>query len=113
MATTERMGKETPSLRWAMTTAEADRENPKWSEPRRISNGVMMNKPVVRKDGVWLLSVGYWRDNTNVPNIKFNEKEIAPYTNAGLAHDLGELSRVHDAGRQDDRGGKRRGRGRG
>ncbi|MDP6722622.1 MAG: sialidase family protein, partial [Pirellulaceae bacterium] len=69
---------------WAMTTTEADRENPKWSEPRRISNGVMMNKPVVLKNGVWLLPVGYWRDNTNVPNIKFNEKEIAPYTNAGL-----------------------------
>jgi hypothetical protein len=75
---------------WSMTTAEADQENPKWSEPRRISNGVMLNKPTVLKNGVWLLPVGYWRDNTSVPNITFDEKEIAPYTNAGLAHDLGE-----------------------
>ena len=75
---------------WSMTTAEADLENPKWSEPRRISNGVMLNKPTVLKNGTWLLPVGYWRDSTNVPNITFDEKEIAPYTNAGLAHDLGE-----------------------
>jgi len=75
---------------WAMTTTEADLENPKWSEPRRISNGVMLNKPTVLKNGTWLLPVGYWRDSTSVPNITFDEKEISPYTNAGLAHDLGE-----------------------
>jgi hypothetical protein len=75
---------------WAMTTTEADLKNPKWSEPRRISNGVMLNKPTVLKSGTWLLPVGYWRDSTSVPNITFDEKEIAPYTNAGLAHDLGE-----------------------
>ena len=75
---------------WAMTTAEADLENPNWSAPRRISNGVMLNKPTVLKNGTWLLPVGYWRDSTSVPNITFDEKEIAPYTNAGLAHDLGE-----------------------
>ena len=75
---------------WAMMTGEADLENPKWSAPRRISNGVMLNKPTVLNNGTWLLPVGYWRDSTNVPNITFDEKEIAPYTNAGLAHDLGE-----------------------
>ncbi len=75
---------------WAMTTQEPGRERPSWSQPRRISNGVMLNKPTVLKSGVWLLPVGYWLDNTNVPNITFDEKKIAPYTNAGLAHDLGD-----------------------
>ena len=75
---------------WSMTTADAGLENPTWWAPRRISNGVMLNKPTVLKNGTWLLPVGYWRDNTNVPIITFDEKEIAPYTNAGLAHDLGE-----------------------
>lgn len=74
---------------WAMTTQQAGLETPMWSEPRRISNGVMLNKPTALKNGTWLLPVGYWRDNTNVPNITFDEGEIAPYTNAGLAHDLG------------------------
>ncbi len=75
---------------WAMTAHRPDLESPAWTEPRRVSNGVMLNKPTVLKNGTWLLPVGYWRDNTNVPNITFDEKEIAPYTNAGLAHDLGE-----------------------
>lgn len=75
---------------WTMTTDQPDVDEPAWSAPRRISNGVMLNKPTVLKNGTWLLPVGYWRDSTNVPNITFDEKEIAPYTNAGLAHDLGE-----------------------
>ena len=75
---------------WAVTTNKPDAENPDWTEPRRISNGVMLNKPTVLRNGTWLLPVGYWRDSTNVPNITFDEKVIAPYTNAGLAHDLGD-----------------------
>lgn len=75
---------------WAATTDEPDAASPGWTAPRRISNGVMLNKPTVLKNGAWLLPVGYWRDSTNVPNVTFDEREIAPYTNAGLSHDLGE-----------------------
>ena len=75
---------------WCMVTDNADTETPNWSAPRRIANGVMLNKPTVLKGGDWLLPVGLWRDNTNVPNIKFDPEELAPYTNEMLAHDLGE-----------------------
>jgi len=75
---------------WAMTTLDADTETPKWSEPRRIANGVMLNRPTVLKNGDWLLPIGLWRDNTNVPNVTFDPTAIAPYTNALLSHDLGE-----------------------
>jgi len=75
---------------WAMVTDRPEQENPPWSAPRRIANGVMLNKPTVLRNGTWLLPVGLWRDNTNVPNISFDENEIAPYTNATLARDLGE-----------------------
>ncbi len=75
---------------WAMTTQEADSETPTWSEPRRIANGVMLNKPTVLRNGDWLLPVGLWRDNTNVPNVKFDPEELAPYTVKMLTHDLGE-----------------------
>ena len=57
---------------WAMVTTDADSETPEWSQPRRIANGVMLNKPTVLKNGDWLLPVGLWRDNTNVPNVKFD-----------------------------------------
>lgn len=52
---------------WAMTSTQPDAEDPAWTAPRRISNGVMLNKPTVIENGAWLLPVGYWRDSTSVP----------------------------------------------
>ena len=46
---------------WACTTANSDAENPTWSAPRFIAQGVMMNKPLVLSSGEWLLPVARWR----------------------------------------------------
>ncbi len=62
---------------WAIVTKNPGAEKPDWTEPRRIANGVMLNKPTVLKNGDWLLPVGLWRDNTNVPNVKFDAEELA------------------------------------
>ncbi len=75
---------------WAIVTENPDAETPAWTEPRRITNGVMLNKPTVLDNGDWLLCVGLWRDNTNVPNVKFDPDELAPYTIDMLTHDLGD-----------------------
>jgi hypothetical protein len=75
---------------WAIVTENPDAETPVWTEPRRIANGVMLNKPTVLKNGDWLLCIGLWRDNTNVPNVKFDPDDLAPYTSDMLTHDLGE-----------------------
>jgi len=75
---------------WAIVTENPDAESPTWSRPRRIANGVMLNKPTVLSNGQWLLCSGLWRDNTNVPNVKFDPQELAPYTIDMLTHDLGE-----------------------
>jgi predicted neuraminidase len=96
---------------WCMTTKQADVEMPVWSEPRRIANGIMLNKPTVLKNGAWLLTVGLLRDSKTVPNIPFDDKEIAPYTIAALAHDLGaergsNVFRSTDAGRTFERIGQ-------
>jgi hypothetical protein len=42
---------------WAITADDAEKENPVWSEPRQIANGVMMNKPTFLSNGDWLLPV--------------------------------------------------------
>lgn len=96
---------------WAMVTTDADSETPEWSQPRRIANGVMLNKPTVLKNGDWLLPVGLWRDNTNVPNVKFDAEELAPYTIEMLTHDLGDergsnVYRSTDQGRTFERIGQ-------
>jgi len=42
---------------WAMVTENPDAEDPVWSEPRRLCEGVMMNKPIVSSAGEWLFPV--------------------------------------------------------
>jgi len=49
----------TPFL-WAITTENPDDASPTWSEPRMISEGIMMNKPLVTSGGAWLLPVALW-----------------------------------------------------
>lgn len=44
---------------WAITCDDPD-ISLEFSVPRRIANGIMMNKPTVTKDGAWLLSCAIW-----------------------------------------------------
>lgn len=54
---------------WAITTDEPDAESPRWSPPRRLCDGIMMNKPTVASDGAWLLPVAVWeREPTADPS---------------------------------------------
>jgi len=41
---------------WAITADDAERENPSWSRPRHIADGVMINKPMVFANGDWLFA---------------------------------------------------------
>ena len=45
---------------WAIVTENPGDENPRWSAPRRLCNGIMMNKPTVLKTGEWLLPASVW-----------------------------------------------------
>lgn len=46
---------------WAMTTDEPDAENPTWTAPRRLCDGIMMNKPLALSAEHWLLPASVWR----------------------------------------------------
>lgn len=61
---------------WAITTTNADREHPRWSKPRRLADGIMMNKPTVTSWGEWLMPAAVW------------EREPRPEVAAGFRHDL-------------------------
>jgi predicted neuraminidase len=50
---------------WAVVTENSGDEKPKWSAPRRIANGIMMNKPTVLTTGEWLLPVAVWKRNAS------------------------------------------------
>ncbi len=62
---------------WAIATENSGDEKPKWSAPRRIANGIMMNKPVVLSTGEWLLPVAVWK------------RPASGLKNMAYAHNLG------------------------
>ncbi|MBS1369868.1 MAG: exo-alpha-sialidase [Lentisphaeria bacterium] len=45
---------------WMSCCEKADSAGSVWSAPRRIADGVMMNKPTVLADGSWVLPVALW-----------------------------------------------------
>ncbi|HPJ99231.1 MAG TPA: exo-alpha-sialidase [Candidatus Hydrogenedentes bacterium] len=45
---------------WAIATDNSGDASPVWSEPRRLCDGIMMNKPTVTRSGEWLLPVAIW-----------------------------------------------------
>lgn len=46
---------------WCIETNQPDAEQPKWSPPRRIADGVMMCKPITLSTGEWALPISKWR----------------------------------------------------
>ncbi|QDU26763.1 BNR/Asp-box repeat protein [Anatilimnocola aggregata] len=51
---------------FAIVTDEPDAENPKWSAPRRLGDGIMLNKPTVLKNGDWLLTSSIWKADDSI-----------------------------------------------
>lgn len=45
---------------WAIVSEDSVNANCKWSKPRRIANGVALNKPIVSSKGEWILPVALW-----------------------------------------------------
>jgi len=46
---------------WAMVAEDSDAEAPTWSAPRRLGDGIMMNKPIATSKGTWLIPSARWR----------------------------------------------------
>jgi len=46
---------------WAIIANDADVSNPSWSDPRRLTDGIMMCKPIVLSSGEWVLPVSTWK----------------------------------------------------
>ena len=61
---------------WAVVSENSNDEEPRWSAPRRLTNGIMMNKPTVLSTGEWLLPAAIW------------ERPASDRTDAAHRHDL-------------------------
>ena len=51
---------------WAIVTEDPDAENLKWSEPRRLGDGILLNKPTVLSNGDWLLPASVWKTDNSI-----------------------------------------------
>lgn len=50
---------------WTVTTKTPDDPQPTWSQPRRLTDGIMMCKPTVLSSGNWVLPASTWRKTDN------------------------------------------------
>ncbi len=50
---------------WCIHTDNPNDEQPQWSQPRRLTDGIMMCKPVVLSTGEWVLPASTWRETDN------------------------------------------------
>lgn len=54
---------ERPADLLAITTTDSGSAGAKWTAPRRVMEGIMMNKPLVTADGRWLMPTAVWKSN--------------------------------------------------
>jgi predicted neuraminidase len=51
---------------WTIMTDQPDADFPRWSEPRRLGDGIMLNKPTVLSGGDWLLTSSVWKADDSI-----------------------------------------------
>ncbi len=74
---------------WAITTTNPQDENPVWSSPRRICDGIMMNKPTVLSTGEWIIPAAIWRGKSNIKDFNYSSR-IKPGTYLKISKDQGQ-----------------------
>ncbi len=51
---------------WAIVCDNPDAAEPRWSAPRRLGDGIMLNKPTVLANGDWLLVSSVWKADDSI-----------------------------------------------
>lgn len=62
---------------WAVRADNPQDAAPAWSAPRRIADGIMMNKPTVLRSGDWLLPISDW-NQPPVANLAPSDRKSVP-----------------------------------
>lgn len=80
---------------WAVSAADPDAAKPIWSAPRKVSNGVMMGKPLVLSNQEWALPVSFWHLKAESAKIVVSSDRGKSWAVRG-AVDVPENIRSHD-----------------
>lgn len=74
---------------WAVTCRYPDETPLVWSEPRRIANGIMMNKPLITRKGTWLFPCAIWCDTSGSIPAERHGLENEQFSNVYASEDEG------------------------
>lgn len=83
---------------WATCFDDPESPHPTFAPPRRIANGVMMNKPVVLSSGVWALPTAVWDYcPEKYPELSKKLPELASerFSNMLASEDAGKSFSLH------------------
>lgn len=74
---------------WFSECSDLESGSPVWSKPKRIANGVMMNKPIVLSNGDWAFPTALWRRDLGGAEASENLQEEC-FSNITISSDSGE-----------------------
>lgn len=74
---------------WATICKSPDARTLEWTPPRRIANGIMINKPTVTSSGEWLFPCAIWRDECGAPPTERHGLEHEQFSNVYASSDEG------------------------
>ena len=74
---------------WVSQCSDPDADNLVWSPPRRIANGIMMNKPIVTSKEDWLFPTAIWCDTSGSVPTERHGLENEQFSNVYASLDEG------------------------
>ncbi len=74
---------------WVSQCSDPDADNLVWSPPRRIANGIMMNKPIVTSKGDWIFPTAIWCDTSGSVPTERHGLENEQFSNVYASLDEG------------------------
>ena len=74
---------------WVSQCSDPDADNLVWSPPRRIANGIMMNKPIVTSKGDWIFPTAIWYDTSGSVPTERHGLENEQFSNVYASLDEG------------------------
>lgn len=75
---------------WAIVTEDPGDGSPNWSAPRRLCDGIMMNKPIMLSSGEWVLPAAVWANAPSVQPGHLRKAEDPVGSNMVVSTDRGE-----------------------
>lgn len=80
---------------WAISTSDPESSDPVWSDPRRLTDGIMMCKPMVLQGGEWVLPASTWRLTNHSARLVISTDKGQTWQLRGAA-DIPEDDRTFD-----------------